>query len=204
MRRRRRLALALAAPTLLFALGLGVVGSWRLLRPSPQLFAAAPFVYSLADAIESDDVERAVEFIRAGQDPNELIGVRHPVLTRGRSVLVSPLTWAVATQSRRAVLMLLGLGARTDHPPDNKAVCLAEALGNEGIARVLRLYGAPPPTAPCDEPALGDAPLLSLLAEKESISLQPPPTAESAAAVFRQPQRQPQAAPPPDPPPSNR
>lgn len=164
--RRRRLALLMAVPTVMTALGLSAIEGWRLLRPKSPL-VASPFVYSLAEAIESADVQRAYEFIRAGQDPNELIGVRHPVLTGGRWVLVSPLLWAVATQKELAVLMLLGFGARMDRAADSRAACLAEALGNEEIAHLLRVYGAAPSPEPCRELKSGDAPLLSFLAERE-------------------------------------
>ena len=73
-----------------------------------------PFAYSLAEAIERDDVRRAYEFIRAGQDPNDLIAVRHPVLTAGQGVLVSPLLWSVASNRADSMRMLLGQGARME------------------------------------------------------------------------------------------
>lgn len=163
-RRRRVLALLIAAPTMLTALGLSAMEGWRFHQPSSQLFVT-PFVYSLADAIERDDVQRAYEFIRAGQDPNDLIAARHPVLTGGRSVLVSPLLWAVAMNSRESALMLLGFGARMDRVPDSRAACLAEALGNTEIARLLRLYGDAPSPDACPERQTSEAPLLAFLAE---------------------------------------
>lgn len=131
-RRRRVLASIMAAPALLAALGLGAVESWRLLRPQSRLFAA-PFVYSLADAIERHDVDQAYAFIRAGQDPNQPIAV----VTRGRPVLMPPLLWAVTTQNSDAVRMLVGFGARVDPA----AVCLAEEIGSAEIARLLTLHG---------------------------------------------------------------
>src|SRR5262245_65039173 len=107
------------------------IGRWR--NPQSHLFAD-PTYYSLADALKADDVEGAYAFLRAGANPNDLIEVRDPVLTHGRSVLASPLLWAVATQRRNAVLMLLAHGARTDRDIDKAAPCLADALGNPEIA----------------------------------------------------------------------
>ncbi len=145
--RSRLLALALAAPTMMTALGIAALESWRLRQPESSLFAT-PFVYSLADAIERDDVSRAYAFLRSGQDPNAPIPVRDPKLTNGRDLLVSPLTWAVATNRPQAVMMLLGFGARTDGPAGDAAECLAESLGHDEVLRLLRLYrqGA---AAPC-------------------------------------------------------
>ena len=126
-RRRHLLAVLIAAPTIMTALGLSALDVWRFHRPTSPLFVT-PVADSLADAIASDDVQRAYEFIRAGQDPNNLIAARHPGLTGGRWVQVSPLLWAVATQSRQTMLMLLGFGARIDAPAERRAVCLAEQL----------------------------------------------------------------------------
>jgi hypothetical protein len=147
------------------ALGLVVAEGWRFRRPRSQLFVT-PVAYSLADAIERDDVHRAYEFVRAGQNPTELIAVRHSVLTGGRFVLVSPLLWAVAVNSRQTVLMLLGFGARMDRATDRRAACLAEALGHEETARLLRLYGDTPSPKPCpEERKTSDPPLLAFLAD---------------------------------------
>jgi hypothetical protein len=160
-RRRRLLAAAMAAPAVVTALGMSAVESWRLLQPQSALFAA-PFVYSLADAIEQNDVEHAYAFLRAGQDPNQPIGVRHPLLTAGQSVLVSPLIWAIATGSRETLLMLLGFGAHFDPGRDGGAVCLAEALGNKEMARLVTAYGSALPERPCRALEPGEAPLLSM------------------------------------------
>jgi hypothetical protein len=150
-RRRRLLASVMTVPAFLAALGMCAVESWRLVRPQSSLFAA-PFVYSLADAIERNDVEHAHAFLRAGQDPNRPIAVRHAVLTGGQSVLVPPLVWAVETGSRETLLMLLGFGARVDPTNPDNALCAAEALGSKELARLLTVYGSaicppPPPTA---------------------------------------------------------
>jgi hypothetical protein len=160
-RRRRLLATLMAVPAFLTALGLCAVESWRLLRPQSQLFAT-PFVYSLADAIERNDVEHAFAYLRGGQDPNARIAVRHPVLTRGQSILVSPLAWAVATESRETLLMLLGYGARFDQAAADNALCLAEAMGSHEIARLLTLYGSARPGQTCRTLQQGEAPLLVL------------------------------------------
>ena len=149
---RRLLTLALAAPTLAAALGILAVEGSRLRSPESPLFAT-PFAYSLADAIERDDVARAYGFIRAGQDPNAPIPVRHPVLTGGRDVLVAPLVWAAATNRPQAVRMLLGFGVRADGPAGTAAACLAHALGYDEIAGLLRQYRQSPEPAPC--PARG-------------------------------------------------
>lgn len=116
----------------------------------PHTEAADPaFVYSLADAIERDDVQRAYDFIRDGQDPNGPIAVRHPIVTDGRDALVSPLLWAVAMNSRQSVLMLLGHGALIDRPENRVAPCVAERLGHTDIADILKRYGDTSSTAPC-------------------------------------------------------
>lgn len=128
----------------------------------PHAEPEAAFAYSLADAIEHDDVQRAYDFIREGQDPNDPITVRHPVLTAGRTVTTSPLTWAAATNSRQTALMLLGHGARMDRPAYGRAACLADALGNIEMAELLRRYSTGPSPAPC--PTTNDTPLLSFVA----------------------------------------
>ena len=155
----RRLAALVAAPTFVVAIGLLGVEAWRLVRPRSPLFAA-PFAYSLGDAIATGNVPQAYQYIRSGQDPNEPIAVRHPDLTGGRWVLVSPLVWAVALGHVDAVKMLLGYGARLDRAPNRQAVCLADALGKDDIARVLRTVGGVPPGGTCDPLDAGGLPLL--------------------------------------------
>jgi len=146
-RRMRLLLLLMGTPALLTAFSLGALEAWRVRKPESPLFAT-PFVYSLADAIERDDVRRAYEFIRAGHGPSDAIAVRHPVLTGGRPLLVSPLVWAAAMNSKQSALMLLGFGARIDRATDSQAACLAEALGHAEMAGLLRDYGMKPPH-PC-------------------------------------------------------
>lgn len=163
--RRRWLAAALALPTILAALALSTLEGARLLRPDNSQ-ARDSFVYSFGEAIAEEDLDRALQFIRAGQDPNGLIGVRHAVLTDNRSVLVSPLLWAVATARPHSVRLLLGYGARMDHPANRGAVCLADALGNVEIARLLARFSPQPPAAAGLCPEAGSrADLLSVFSQ---------------------------------------
>lgn len=165
-RLKRRIALLVAAPTVAVALGVAGVGAMGVLRPQSSLLAT-PFAYSLGDAIAQGDLLQAYRFIHGGQDPNDLIAVRDPALTGGRSVLVSPVVWATAVQNPQAVRMLLAFGVRMDRAANGKAVCLAEALRNEDIVRVLRRDGDGPSTEPCREIEAGDAPLLRTLSETQ-------------------------------------
>lgn len=158
-RRRHLLAALMAAPAIVTALGLSALDAWRFHQPSSPLFVT-PALESLADAIANDDVRRAYEFIRAGQDPNGPIAARHPVLAGGRRVHVSPLLWAVATQSRESVLMLFGFGARMDATAARRAVCLAEQLGRDDIAEVLELHSGHSSPEPCPKQTAGEAALL--------------------------------------------
>jgi len=160
------LAVLMAAPVIATALGLSAVGAWRFHRPDSPLFVT-PAVDSLAEAIAGDDMSRAYEFIRAGQNPNDPITVRHPVLTDGRPVQVSPLLWAVAHQREDIVPMLLGFGARMDVTAERQAVCLAERLGADRIARILELHGGRESREPCPRLQASEAALLDALAEGE-------------------------------------
>lgn len=146
--RRRLLASAMTVPAVLASLLISGVEIWRLMEPQSTLFAA-PFAYSLAEAIERNDVDQAYGFIRAGHDPNQAIAVRHELLTGGRSMLVSPVIWAVATQSRETLLMLIGFGARVTGGAGGNAACLADALGNADMVRLLVTHGSQPPDERC-------------------------------------------------------
>ena len=137
--RLRLLALLVAAPGVLASAGLTAVEAWRLARPDAALFAA-PAPRSLADAIRSDEVQAAYALLRAGHDPRAGITVSDPALTGGRTIVVAPLLWAVASQSERTVPMLLGYGRPIDAATSGRAFCLAEALGNAAIAGALRPY----------------------------------------------------------------
>ena len=132
-RRRHRLAALMMAPATVVALGLVGIEAWRTIRPRSFLFTP-PFAYSLADAIASGNLPHAYQYIRAGQDPNQRIAVRHPDVTGNRWVFTTPLHWAVATDQIDAVRMLLGFGARVDAA----ALCLADTLGHDRIAGILR------------------------------------------------------------------
>jgi hypothetical protein len=155
-------------PAIAAAIGIIGIEAWREWRPRSPLFAP-PFAYSLAEAIETGNLQRAYQYIRAGQDPNALIAVRHPVLTQRRWVLTSPLLWAVAVGNIDGVKMLLGYGARIDGPADRQAICLAEALEHRDIARVLSAYSGEPPDRICGEVTSKDPALLRVLAERASL-----------------------------------
>ena len=159
---RRGLAAWLAIPTLVVALGLCAIEAWRAIRPRSALFQP-PFVYSLADAIAVGELPQAYAFIRAGQDPNEPIWVRHPVFTGRRWVRVSPLLWAVATRNGQAVDMLIAFGARLERRENSDAVCLAQRVGDQGIERALRLNGAPTAAGDCPASTKDDPVLVHLL-----------------------------------------
>lgn len=160
-RRTHLLALLLVMPAVVTALGVTALEAWRWISPHAALFAP-PAAATLADAIAANDARAAYEFIRAGQDPNGVLTARHDVITGGRPVEVSPLLWAVATQSEDAVAMLLGFGARVDAPAKHQAVCLAVRLGRDDIVQLLELSGADASAEPCPASAGGEgsAPLL--------------------------------------------
>lgn len=147
-RRTHFLALLLGVPAIVGALGVSALEAWRVISPSSPLFTP-PAAASMADAIAGNDARGAYAFIRAGQDPNGVITVRHDVLTGGRRVEVVPLLWAVATQSEEAVAMLLGFGGRLDTPTKRQAVCLAAQLGRDDIVQLLQLSSPDASPDPC-------------------------------------------------------
>jgi hypothetical protein len=149
MRRHHLVAALLVVPAILGALCVVTVEAWRQYRPSSAFFNPA-YVNSLADAIEADDPKAAYEFIRAGADPNGPIEVQDPILTGDRTLVVSPILWAVATESVSNVQMLLGFGGKAYAHNGRSLACLAEAMGNDRIADVVRTYGHVP-AAPCPE-----------------------------------------------------
>jgi len=61
-------------------------------------------------------------------------------LTRGRTVLVSPLVWAVAQRQRDIVGELLAFGAHVDRSSNRTAPCVADAIGDADLADLLRKY----------------------------------------------------------------
>jgi hypothetical protein len=55
-------------------------------------------------------------------------------------VLVSPLVWAVAKHHPDIAAELLAFGAHVDRPANRMAPCVADALGDDGMAVLLRKY----------------------------------------------------------------
>jgi hypothetical protein len=164
--RQHVIAVGMLVAMVVLVLGVVVVETERWRNPRSPLFADRTF-YSLADAIQAGDVEGAFALLRAGTSPNDPIEVRDPVLTRSRSVLASPLVWAVATERRNAVLMLLAHGARIESDADKAVSCLADELGNADLAALLRKYGNTLPRERCAAPRDPTAPLLSLIGVRD-------------------------------------
>lgn len=165
-RRASLLALLIAAPAVLNAMAISALQGWQWYQPESPLFAA-PRVTSLADAIARDDVQQAYEFIRGGQDPNGLIEVADPVLTGGRRVMAPPMLWAVAMRSDRSVLLLFGVGARINEQAERRAVCLAERLGQDDIARLLERHTGYESTERCNSQQAIEGALLDAIAGSE-------------------------------------
>ncbi len=162
--RRRIIALALAAPAALAVMALLAVEAYRLVSPASILFVEPP-ADSLADALQRREVEVAYAFIRDGQDPNQVLRVQDAVLTGGRTVEVSPLTLAVASRNRNAVMMLLSAGARADLPANRFAACLAREIGETDLERMIVRDGGGE-TDHCPQPtAASGPPLLNYVSE---------------------------------------
>jgi hypothetical protein len=135
----------------------------RFLADFPPEAAPPAFVYSLGEAIAAGDVRQAHAFIHAGQDPNALIAVRHPDLTGSENVFVHPALWAIATRQREILQMLFGFGARLERPAERRAICLANAVGANDIARFLNEQDRALADEPCEgfppkQPLLGARP----------------------------------------------
>src|SRR5829696_4595958 len=110
--RTRLIATLLAAPAVVVAIAMTAIEVYRLFRSDATLFGGAP-PQSLAHAITGGfGVERSYDFIRAGQDPNELVMVPPSDYTAGRTVAASPVMLAVAAQDSSALLMLFNFGGR--------------------------------------------------------------------------------------------
>ena len=160
-RRARFWALLVGGPAVVAALGLSALELWRWADPGNPLFAR-PVRASLADAIAADDARAAYAFIRAGQDPNRVLAVSHPVLTGGRTIEVPPLVWAVAMQSDGAVGMLLGFGGRLDADAKREAICLARRLESADILQLLQRFDPETSAEPCPTGKAGaETPLLT-------------------------------------------
>jgi hypothetical protein len=138
----------MAVPAIAAALTVVALEAWRARAPEAPLFAT-PFAYSMAEAIERDDVARAFAYIRAGQDTNTPIPVRHPTLTDDRQVLLAPILWAVTADARQSVRMLLGYGARFDPATEHAAVCIARAFESESMIELLDRIHPAHPAEPC-------------------------------------------------------
>ncbi len=142
------LTLLIAAPAVVGALALGVIEAVQM-RGSPS---GAPAMRTLADAIAEGEVEQAYMFIRTGQDPNTPFTFRHPELTAGREVTVSPMLLAVAAHRDGVVGMLLSTGARLDLPQNRSAMCLAKQLGDSHMVELLAHLGGASADASCPSP----------------------------------------------------
>jgi len=110
------------------------------LLPQPPGSEKDVFTYSPAEAIARGDLDVTYDFIRKGWDPDALIAAGDDTLTRGRTVLVSPLVWAIAQHQRDIVGELLAFGAHVDRPSNRMAPCVADAIGDSDLADLLRKY----------------------------------------------------------------
>ena len=143
MIRRHLITVALALPAVIGAAALLVAEGWHLLEPDAPLFTPPP-PQTLAEAIDSENLHWMYAYFVAGHHVEESIDVQHGTLTGGQLLRVSPLVWSVAVRKRGAVQLLLSLGARLDGPAERRTPCLAEALGDQALATMLRRYGAAP------------------------------------------------------------
>lgn len=162
--RARVLALLIAAPAIVAAVGLPAVQAYRIVNPGAPLFGDPPAA-TIVEAIQrgNQGVEEAFRFVAAGQDPNRPILVNDAELTGGRPVMVSPLMLAVAARNRNVVQMLMSFGARLDLPQNSQALCLAKALHSDVIASILD-RDERGEAAPCPERlATAESPLLAAL-----------------------------------------
>src|SRR5262249_56701489 len=99
------IALMIGAPAIVVALILTAIEGYRFVQPTSALFGEAPA--SLAESITRGyGVEYSYRFIRAGQNPNDLVLVDSENYTDGRSINVSPLMVAVAARDENTVSML--------------------------------------------------------------------------------------------------
>jgi hypothetical protein len=156
----------LAAGSILAAAVVVTLETLRALQPQSPLFASPPRE-TLAQAIQADDPLAAFAFVRAGQDPDALVAVRDARWTADQWVLVSPLMWAVTSDSSNSVLMLLTAGARLPHEQDRRAACFAEALGHPSLGQLLRAYAPHQLPQPCPKWQFNSAPLTAVVADSE-------------------------------------
>jgi hypothetical protein len=138
--------LSIGAPAVVAVLWVLAVEGYRTIAPDSFLYVEPPAA-SFAEALHHHEVELAYAFVKAGQDPNELISFRDPEITGDRVVEMSPLTLAVAARNRNAVMMLLSNGVRMDLPRNVSAMCLARRLGESDLERLMVRAGGV--SAPC-------------------------------------------------------
>ena len=93
------------------------------------------------------DVARILSALRSGEADAVLLtehtapaDLESTVYARGRTVLISPLVWAVAQRQREIVGELLAFGAHVDRPANRMAPCVADALNDSDLADLLRKY----------------------------------------------------------------
>jgi hypothetical protein len=124
---------------------------------------------SLAEAIQHREVEQAYAFVRAGQNPNELVSFRDSTLTGDRTVKISPLMLAAATHSDNALMMLLAFGAEPSLPQNRFALCVAKQFGDGDIVRILTRDGHLDAAVQCPA-TTAQAPLLAFV----NVEAEPP------------------------------
>jgi hypothetical protein len=99
--------------------------------------------------------------IRLGSNPNAPVAYRDQKQTGDREIPVAPLLIAIANNRENMVMLLLNHGVALDLPVNAGAVCLAEAMNEQSIVRILvRQGGARVPDRCPDVPA-GTSPLLT-------------------------------------------
>jgi len=157
------MAALIGAPAIVAVLGLTAIEGYRLIQPVSPLFGDAPA--SLAESITRGyGVEYSYRFIRAGQNPNNVVVVDSENYTNGTSITVSPLMLAVAAHDDNTASMLLNFGARLDLPQNRFARCLAEEIGDKAMLRIIDRHGGHELTPPCpDRTAVATMPLLRWL-----------------------------------------
>jgi hypothetical protein len=119
------------------------------LLPQPPRSEAYPITFSPVDTIARGDLVGTYDFIRQGWDPDHLIAVSDEALTGGRTMLVSPLVWAVALHKRDIVGELLAFGAHVAQSGNRVAPCVADATGDTDLADLLRRYPGAMPADAC-------------------------------------------------------
>jgi len=143
------MAVLIAVPAFVVAIGLAGAEAYRLTTPEAPLFGD-PQSRSLAESItRGRGVEAAYPFIRDGQDPNAPISVDDEDYTGGGERSISPLIAAIASRDSNIVQMLLNFGARPDLPQNRDAWCFARALGDQTMQNVLASAGADTDPARC-------------------------------------------------------